>query len=141
MAQKNLRQRPLADLAEVKNTAIHRWVTGLTTNPGKADLEKVANVLGTTSLWLRTGEGPMVPSPLSELTARQFDQVAEKAEPYTDPLSVDIALLKQVIQEALTQAPGAPPERLADVAAKTYDAAVRMKRLDRVPDLVRMLLS
>lgn len=141
MDRKNLGQRPLADLAQVKNTAIHRWVNGLTTNPGKADLEKVAKVLGTTPLWLRTGEGPMTESPLSGLTASDFDRVVEKSKAAAQPAHLNLALLEQVIREVLTQAPGESPERLAQIASEVYGIAQRTRRLDRVTELVRMLLS
>lgn len=139
MEQKNLRQRPLADLAKVQNTAIHRWVNGQTTNPGKDDLEKVAKVLGTTALWLRTGEGPMVPSPFAGVTAEDFRGAAEKPEPYGQQLDLD--LLRRVLLEVLTQAPTEPPERLADITTKAYDTALRTQRQDRIAKIVEMLVS
>lgn len=106
------------------------------------NLHAIAEALEITPQWLRTGEGPMVASPLKGLTSGDFSRIADKTEPYSvQPPGLNLALLEQVIREVLTQAPGESSERLAQIASEVYGIAQRTRRLDRVTELVRMLLS
>lgn len=99
--------------------------------------------LGVTYEYLRTGEGPMYPSPL-EAYARSVPELPSRAAedaPYQAPRSLDVALLEQVVRAALETAPNELPERVARICAQAYDTALKTGRLDRAGELVKMLLS
>ena len=99
--------------------------------------------LGVTYEYLRTGEGPMYPSPL-EAYARGVPELPSRAAedaPYQAPRSLDVALLEQVLRAALETAPNELPERLAQAIADAYHTAMRTRRLDKVGELVRTFLS
>ena len=140
MEERNLNQRRLAKLAGVQVSAVNRWCTGETKNPKEEDLQKVAAVLEANAHWIRTGIGPRaLKSPLAGLTAKDFQSPAEPSSVPPSPL--DLALLEQVLREALAQAPQELPERLAEVTAEVYGLALRTRRLDRVAEMVKMLIS
>ena len=130
-------QRQLALKSNVRPATITRWVQGETKNFRRNDIDKVAGVLGVSPDWLMTGEGPMLP-PLEPLDLS--DVARDHSLPYSAP-TLDIALLQQALQAALKVAPKETPERLAEVIAQAYDTALRTRRLDKVEELVRMLLS
>lgn len=83
----------------------------------------------------------MITSPLSDVSFETFKGVAETQDSYSVPTNLDAALLEQVIREALTIAPNELPEHLAKVISEVYGIALRTRRLDRVQELVKMLLS
>lgn len=139
MEERNLNQRRLAKLAGVQVSAINRWCTGETKNPKEEDLQKVAEVLDANAHWIRTGIGPMVPSPLAGLTEKDFQ--SSEMPPAATPSPLDLALLEQVLREVLTQAPRELPERQAQIAAEVYGLALRTRRLDRVAEMIKMLFS
>ncbi len=124
--------------AEIRPNTLTNWKSGKTERPRRNDIEKVARVLGVSPDWLLTGEGQMLP-PLEPLNLQACAR-EPGGEPYTAP-SLDIALLQQALQAALKVAPKETPERLAEVIAQAYDTALRTRRLDKVEELVRMLLS
>lgn len=161
IATKGLSRRELGRLSGVHANTLNNWVSGESTRPQPTQLRRVAQALGVSYEWLRTGEGPMLPplEPLSfnEKLARDTQalssrppgplgfensllKVVQQAPSYTAP-SLDIALLQQALQAALKVAPKETPERLAEVIAQAYDTALRTRRLDKVEELVRMLLS
>jgi transcriptional regulator with XRE-family HTH domain len=101
--EKGLTIRRLAEIADVKHTAISRWTNGTTANPGQDDLERVAKALGVNHIWLRTGVGPMTLSPLANLTAKDFQDLPDKGGPHaTSPVesddTFDPELMEQVIR-------------------------------------------
>lgn len=106
--------------------------------PRAKNLGALAEALGIEMEWLRTGAGPMLP-PLKSLDLQACAR-EPGGEPYTAP-SLDIALLQQALHAAFKVAPKETPERLAEVIAQAYDTALRTRRLDKVGELVRMLLS
>ena len=114
--------------------------------PEDFTVDRLADAIGASRTWLKTGDGPMFPSPL-EAYARSIPdpaRTAETYEPYRGPEAqslLDAALLQRAIQEALAVAPGELPERLAQAIADAYHTALRTRRLDKVGELVRTFLS
>lgn len=132
-----LKQADLAERAGTQWQQVSRWERGTATPRAKA-VKALSEALKINPTWLLTGEGPMLP-PLKPLDLQACAR-EPGGEPYTAP-SLDIALLQQALKVALKVAPKENPERLAEVIAQAYDTALRTRRLDKVAELVTMLLS
>ena len=99
--------------------------------PTWAQLVALSEPYHASARWVATGVGPIGLQP-----ADGFPGL-----PALPQVSLDTALLQQALKVALKVAPNETPERLAEVIAQAYDTALRTRRLDKVEELVRMLLS
>lgn len=151
IATKGLSRRELGRLSGVHANTLNNWVSGESTRPQPTQLRRVAQALGVSYEWLRTGEGPMLP-PLFKNEA-ELEAYITGAAPgpglagtpkVYDPAcgsGAFPALLTKALAAALSQNPTPTPEAAAKAAVEATITAQRTQKEDRIEDLVKILLS
>lgn len=136
-------QLTLAAKAGVDRVQISQWETGKR-KPGAQSLGKLARALGVRIEWLKSGGEPVEAGPLDNLTIEDFQTPVGhgKAQPParkpTFP-EIDPELLQAAIEAAIDS--NVPREQLAEVVIEAYRVTHRTKRVDQLPQLVKMLIS